>query len=153
MDNRLEEKLEECSYTSSLTRLKKKDLAELRSIYFNSIIDKDIGEYICFDELFFDDEKLAAEGLKVVKNAIAAAYLDTGATITDNSFNNWLCYLGRIIIEHTTKMLDETLEDLLEQAYADKTETNYLEEAEKADHIERARDLNMIKDYRPYGDN
>ena len=126
MDNRLEEKLEECSYTSSLSRLKKKDLAELRSIYFNSIIDKDIGE---------------------------AAYLDTGATITDNSFNNWLCYLGRIIIEHTTKMLDETLEDLLEQAYADKTETNYLEEAEKADHIERARDLNMIKDYRPYGDN
>ena len=50
-------------------------------------------------------------------------------------------------------MLDETLEGLLEQAYADKTETNYLEEAEKADHIERARDLNMQKDYRPYGDN
>ena len=149
----LKEKLEECSYTSSLTRLSKKDLTELRSIYFNSMIDKEIGEYICFDELFYDDEKLAAEGLKVVKNAIAAAYLDTGATITDNSFNNWLSYLGRLIIEHTTKALDETLEDLLEQAYADRTELNYLEEAEKADHIERARDINLEKNYRPYGDN
>ena len=150
MNNTLKEKLEECSYTSSLTDLKKRDLAELRSIYFNSMVDKDIGEYISFDELFYDDEKLAAEGLKVVKNAIAAAYLDTGVTITDNSFNNWLSYLGRLIIEHTTKALDATLEDLLEQAYADKTETNYLEEAEKADHIERARDLNLQKDYRPY---
>lgn len=150
MDNKLKEKLEECNYTSALIRLKKKDLVELRSVYFNSISDEDMGEYVCFDELFYDDEKLATEGLKVIKNALTAAYLDTGATITDNSFNNWLCYLGRLIIEHTTKALDSDLEDMLEQAYTDRTEEDYIAEVEKADHIERTRDLSLEKNYRPY---
>ena len=140
----LQTRLDECSYTYSLSRLKKKDLANLRTAFFESIPDNELGEYINFED-FLEDSKFATQGLQVIKNAIATSYLDNNNEISDTPFNNWLKQLGRIIINNVTQALDEQLQELLDQAHTNRTEEDYLAEVEKEDHIQRSIDINMEK--------
>ena len=140
----LQTRLDECSYTYSLSRLKKKDLANLRTAFFESIPDNELGEYINFED-FLEDSKFAAQGLQVIKNAIATSYLDNNNEISDTPFNNWLKQLGRIIVNNVTQALDEQLQELLDQAHTDRTEEDYLAEVEKEDHTQRSIDINMEK--------
>tara|TARA_R110002020_G_scaffold1337_7_gene6164 strand:- start:950 stop:1393 length:444 start_codon:yes stop_codon:yes gene_type:complete len=140
----LQTRLDECSYTYNLSRLKKKDLANLRTAFFESIPDNELGEYINFED-FLEDSKFAAQGLQVIKNAIATSYLDNNNEISDTPFNNWLKQLGRIIVNNVTQALDEQLQELLDQAHTDRTEEDYLAEVEKEDHTQRSIDINMEK--------
>ena len=140
----LQTRLDECSYTYSLSRLKKKDLANLRTAFFESIPDNELGEYINFED-FLEDSKFATQGLQVIKNAIATSYLDNNPAISDTPFNNWLKQLGRIIVNNVTQALDEQLQELLDQAHTNRTEEDYLAEVEKEDHIQRSIDINMEK--------